>query len=237
MPSARLTLCALALLLSGCAGVQDASDPTTTTVIPDRPVIQPGQPGEANATHTGPIVVPVEQDNEADARFMAEMIVHHAQALEMVERSREGLGDAQVTALAQRIESAQGPEVQAMAAWLVAHDRPVPKEAVAAGVDVEAMGGEVARAVEAGGHGHGHAGMPGMATPAELEQLSAARGQEADLLFLELMTRHHEGALEMAAAHGAEGSDVQALEMSTEMHVEQTVEIERMADLRERVGR
>ena len=95
----------------------------------------------------------------------------------------------------------------------------------------------VARAVEAGGHGHGHAGMPGMATPAELEQLSAARGQEADLLFLELMTRHHEGALEMAAAHGAEGSDVQALEMSTEMHVEQTVEIERMADLRERVGR
>lgn len=217
--------------------------PTTATVTPDRPVIQPGRPGEANTTHTGPVAVPAPQDNDADARFMAEMIIHHTQALEMVERSREGLADEEVRALAERIEAAQAPELAAMAAWLVEHDRPVPQAAVDAGVDVAGMGGQVARGVEAasasGGHaGHGgeHADMPGMASPAELDALAAARGREADLLFLELMTRHHEGALEMAGVHGAEGIDERAIEMSTGMHSEQAVEIDRMEQLRERLA-
>src|SRR5690606_2397865 len=145
---------------------------------------------------------------------------------------------------AARIEAAQGPELQAMATWLVQHDRPVPQAAVDAGVDVARMGGQVARAVDGGagtagsghaGHGSDHADLPGSASPAELEDLAAARGREADLLFLDLMTRHHEGALEMAETHGAEGIDIRAVEMSTDVHVEQGVEIDRMAQIRERL--
>ena len=78
--------------------------------------------------------------------------------------------------------------------------------------------------------------MPGMASRAELDSLAAAQGQEADVLFLELMTRHHEGALEMAGVHGAEGIDERAIEMSTSVHTEQAVEIDRMARLLERLG-
>ncbi len=40
--------------------------------------------------------------------------------------------------------------------------------------------------------------MPGMASDDELERLKAATGEEADLLFLQLMRVHHEGGLHMA---------------------------------------
>ncbi|WP_307188336.1 DUF305 domain-containing protein [Nocardia alba] len=42
--------------------------------------------------------------------------------------------------------------------------------------------------------------MPGMATQQELDILSAARGQDADLVFLGLMQRHHFGGIQMARA-------------------------------------
>ncbi|GAA5159645.1 DUF305 domain-containing protein [Ornithinimicrobium tianjinense] len=229
-PPASASLVSLVLgaaLLAGCSASQT---PTAVTVTPDRPVIQPGGPGEANATLTGPIAIPVEEPNEADVRFAQAMIIHHAQALEMVEIARDGLEDQAVRGLAERIAAAQGPEVGALVGWLVRHDEPVPQEAVEAGVDVKGLGGRV------GARSRGHAGhdaeeMAGMATADQLEALGTASGRAADVLFLELMTAHHEGALVMTTEHGTQGIDAQAREMSDEMHVEQTAEIDRMAEL------
>ncbi len=42
--------------------------------------------------------------------------------------------------------------------------------------------------------------MPGMATSAELDALGVARGEEAAILFLQLMQRHHVAGVEMAQA-------------------------------------
>lgn len=42
--------------------------------------------------------------------------------------------------------------------------------------------------------------MPGMATLAELDALSAAHGRDAEILFLGLMTRHHDGGVAVARA-------------------------------------
>jgi uncharacterized protein (DUF305 family) len=78
--------------------------------------------------------------------------------------------------------------------------------------------------------------MAGMASPEQLQALGQARGREADVMFLELMTAHHEGALTMVEEHAGEGIDVRAMEMGAEMHVEQTSEINRMAELLERLG-
>ena len=39
--------------------------------------------------------------------------------------------------------------------------------------------------------------MPGMLTAAELEKLDASRGKDFERLFLQLMIRHHEGAIMM----------------------------------------
>jgi uncharacterized protein (DUF305 family) len=55
-------------------------------------------------------------------------------------------------------------------------------------------------------HGHSDAtmdsydDMPGMASDAELQDLRDASGVEAEIRFLELMTEHHKGGVEMAEA-------------------------------------
>jgi uncharacterized protein (DUF305 family) len=40
--------------------------------------------------------------------------------------------------------------------------------------------------------------MPGMATNAELDQLRTADGKQAEILYLQLMTDHHMGGVDMA---------------------------------------
>ena len=45
-----------------------------------------------------------------------------------------------------------------------------------------------------GSHGD-HSTMPGMATQDQLNALGAARGKDFDRMFLDLMIKHHEGAL------------------------------------------
>jgi uncharacterized protein (DUF305 family) len=242
MPARRTTtllaIVVATVLAPGLTACSTEEQPTAATVTPDRPVLQPGAPGEANTTHTGPVSLPVEEPNGADVLFVKSMIVHHAQALEMVDLAEDGLEDRQVSALAQRIRAAQGPELGALVAWLAEQDELVPPEAADAGVDVEGLGAELGARSRGGGHAHGSGGedaMAGMASPEQLRELGEARGRQADLLFLDLMTAHHEGALDMITTHGSDGIDVRAREMSDEMFVEQTAEIGRMSELRERL--
>ena len=56
--------------------------------------------------------------------------------------------------------------------------------------------------------------MPGMATDAELDELGAASGAEADDLFVELMVRHHEGGIDMAEYAAANASDAEVRAMA-----------------------
>jgi uncharacterized protein (DUF305 family) len=59
----------------------------------------------------------------------------------------------------------------------------------------------------------GSAQMPGMATSAEMSALRQARGEAADVMFLQLMLRHHQGGLQMMeyAAQNAEVPAVRTL--------------------------
>jgi uncharacterized protein (DUF305 family) len=52
--------------------------------------------------------------------------------------------------------------------------------------------------------------MPGLATAEELDELRAAEGNDFDVLFLQLMIRHHQGGTGMAE-YAAEHADVYAL--------------------------
>ena len=194
--------------------------------------------------------MPTPTASAADTTFMQEMIHHHAQALEMVDLVEGDLEDAEVQAIAARIRDAQGPEIEIMATWLVANDQPVPGVAGGAGVDLEGLGAVLLEEHadpgdgHGGGHGDGHGviqdggaahDMPGMASPEQLQELGAATGRQADLLFLELMTAHHAGALVMLDEHGLGGSDLRAMEIGDEMSAEQRAEIGRMEDIRARL--
>jgi uncharacterized protein (DUF305 family) len=200
--------------LSGCgAGGQEAAPPPATvqfTAAPDVPVVVPGSPGDPTRTiepgETG------EMPNaglwaQADVDFLQAMVPHHAQALEMAQLAPDRASDERVLLLAERIAAAQGPEIEAMQAWLRANDLP-----------------------EADTEDHSHAQMRGMATTEEMLALDAARGDEFDRFFLELMTKHHEGALEMATDAG-DARNVLVVEMVQDTAVKQGVEIGRMQEL------
>jgi uncharacterized protein (DUF305 family) len=75
-----------------------------------------------------------------------------------------------------------------------------------------------------------------MATDAELSALADASGQEADCLFLELMIRHHEGAVPMAAAVIELGSEPRVLAVAESIRAGQTAEIAAMQAMQQRIG-
>ena len=73
--------------------------------------------------------------------------------------------------------------------------------------------------------------MPGMATAEEMNQLAEARGPAFDRLFLELMIRHHEGALvivkELFATRGA-AQEPETFAFASDVVADQRSEIQRM---------
>ena len=64
----------------------------------------------------------------------------------------------------------------------------------------------------------------------------AATGQEADCLFLELMIRHHEGAIPMADAVLELGTEPRVLEVAGSIKEGQTAEIDAMKSMQARLG-
>ena len=210
----------LALALAGCTGGEQPL-PAVTAGSPSVPVLQPGRPGEPNATLSGSAAAPVTTPSAApaDARFYQEMIVHHAQALLMVRAVLPDLTDPQVAAIASRIGDEQEPEIRAMAAWLEGRGQSVPPEATNPQLTE-----------------HGSHSMPGMATDAELARLAAATGPEADRLFLTLMVRHHQGAIAMVDEHVREAVDERVAETADDISVTQTKQIGQMREMLARLG-
>jgi uncharacterized protein (DUF305 family) len=184
--------------------------------------MQPGRPGQPNTSLSGSAALPAATGSpqRADVRFMQDMVVHHAQAIVMVSLVRKHLTDSRVRALAERIADEQRPEIDAMAKWLRAKGESVPPQATK---------------TDFGSATHHHTGMPGMATQGQLQELAAARGADADRLWLKLMTAHHEGALAMVVQQHRDGSDDVVTQLGDEIHVTQSVQIGYMREMLDRL--
>ncbi|WP_410874569.1 DUF305 domain-containing protein [Nocardia sp. A7] len=133
--------------------------------------------------------------------FAQDMTTHHQQVLFMVQRL-DGSADALVTRLARQIEGSQRIEIGTMLGWLnlagalAANPHPMswlPSDS--SGHHHQRPASEATTAVAS-------TVMPGMATQAELDRLATARGNDADVLFLQLMLRHHQGGIAMARLAG-----------------------------------
>lgn len=70
--------------------------------------------------------------------------------------------------------------------------------------------------------------MPGMASPAQLAALQQATGKSFDTMFLNLMIKHHEGAVTMSGKELENGADDRITELAQEVAVTQTKEIATM---------
>jgi uncharacterized protein (DUF305 family) len=151
---------------------------------------------------------------------MQGMIGHHAQALEMAALLPSRTTRDDMRLLAKRIEVSQADEIRMMETWLKDRGLEVP-----------------------GPHAHHMPGaplMPGMLTPEEMARLTAARGAEFDRLFLELMVKHHEGALVMVKqlfdSAGA-GQESAIFAFASDVEADQAIEIRRMAGMLAAMGR
>ena len=173
-------------------------------------VVQPGAPGQASRTLPAGSTAG-SRHTEADVRFMQGMIGHHAQALEMTALLRTRTASDQMKLLAQRIDVSQTDEIRMMERWLEDRGLEVP--------DAHAH------------HAPGATRMPGMLTADDMQRLAAASGVDFDRLFLELMIRHHEGALVMVqqllASPGA-GQDADIFAFASDVEADQQMEINRM---------
>ena len=70
-----------------------------------------------------------------------------------------------------------------------------------------------------------------MATPEEIRQLEAARGTEADRLFLTLMIRHHQGGVAMAEAALERAHNPLILDFAQKVVTAQTAEVKALTAL------
>lgn len=162
------------------------------------------------------------EHNDADVTFASEMMQHHAQALAMVDLTQGRDLDPAVQAVVDGIRAAQAPEIETMAGWLGDWNEPIP----ATVRDHANAGHGMAGMDEAG-----MADMPGMMSAAEMTDLANADDASFPGLWLEMMIRHHEGAVEMAAAETADGQFQPAVDLAGSITSSQTDEIATMQAL------
>ena len=186
------------------------------------PIFNPGAPGEASRVISASEAVALSRTGhvEADVRFMQHMLVHHAQAVEMVELLKARGASETVRRLGERIAQSQAAEMAQMEEWLAGRGLPV-----------------TAADAHAGHHPAADRNtplMPGMLSPAQMTALAAASGPAFDRLFLEGMIQHHQGALDMVEAllndqDGAE--DPMLSDFATSITADQSAEILRMQSI------
>ncbi|MFI2370345.1 DUF305 domain-containing protein [Streptomyces sp. NPDC018833] len=151
------------------------------------------------------------EHNAADVSFAKGMIPHHRQAVEMAGLAETRAASAEVKKLAEEIKKAQDPEIKTLSGWLTSWGEEVPGE-------------------EEGGEHAGHS-MSGMMTPEEMDRLEKSSGKAFDTAFLEMMVKHHEGAVEMARTEQSEGAYRPAKDMAGTIITSQSAEITRMNGL------
>jgi uncharacterized protein (DUF305 family) len=119
-----------------------------------------------------------------EAGFARDMIVHHAQAVQMAEIVRDKTESDDIRLLAADIALTQQAQIGQMQGWLQVWGlSPTGSEPAMSWM------GEPTDGL-----------MPGMAAPEDIQQLRDAPPEEADVLFLQLMIPHHQAALQMTEA-------------------------------------
>lgn len=156
------------------------------------------------------------EHNEVDTGFLQDMRTHHEQAVLMGFIFR-GLPDTRpgLRTIAAGIVRGQSMEVGRMVQLLRDYG--------------ETESNESDTSMTWMGMSAGFDQMPGMATEEELEQLGRLSGDDADRLFVALMTEHHIGGIEMAEFAAENAATGEVRDMARSMADGQRGEIVEMA--------
>ena len=187
-------------LLAGCGG-SDQERPQTTTA--------------ANG----------DKINQADVEFASDMVVHHAQALQLVTLLREHSDSADLTRIGEDLQTRLSPQNETLVGWLGDWGEEIP---------------ETPLDHVHGGHGDGDGDglelsgdeMPGLLSTEQVEELEGLEGAAFDELWVELMTEHQQGAVTMAADLAEQGVFAPVRELAQTIaaeHRETVAELEKVS--------
>ena len=227
--SPRMRVCGLALSSLFAFGAPVPQPVPQRDTLPPPQIVQPGAPGQpGKILSPADARIPLRPPTRADIEFMQAMIVHHAQAVEMVDLLlRRGSSKALQT-FGKRISISQADEIESMKQWLRDHNEPIAAAGNAhmhhhtPGMDMSKMAsGDVPV-------------MPGMLSPNQMKVLAKSTGKRFDHLFLTGMIHHHTGALDMVddllAAGGAEQDNL-LFDFVTDIDNTQSAEIKIMQNM------
>ena len=160
------------------------------------------------------------EHNDVDTGFLQDMRVHHEQAVLMGIIYRN-LPDTEpgLRSVARSIVTGQSLEVGRMIQLLRSFGETEVNE-----TDTAMVWMGMASGIES---------MPGMATDDELDELGRLEGRAADELFVQLMTEHHLGGVEMAEFAVANAANDEVILMAGSMASAQRGEIFEMTELLE----
>lgn len=139
-----------------------------------------------------------------DVGFSQDMAVHHDQAV-LMSNLADTRANPAVKALADSILIGQSQELGVLRGWLLLWGKPAASSSPMSWMsgDTRPMHGVMDG--KTGMTSPPESSMPGMASPEELNELWTKAGKDFDILFLQLMIRHHQGGVMMAryaAIHG-----------------------------------
>ncbi|MEU0880436.1 DUF305 domain-containing protein [Lentzea sp. NPDC005914] len=151
-------------------------------------------------------------NNADDIAFAQGMVPHHQQAIDMAKLVPTRSQNPKVLDLAKKVEAAQDPEITKMNEWLKAWGAPASTSMP--GMDHGSM-----------------PGMSGMMTAEDMKMLDQAKGAAFDKMWLEMMIKHHEGAVEMAKTELSKGGSADAKKLAQDIIDAQQKEITEMQGL------
>ena len=168
--------------LSAAAALAQQSKPATDPV----PIVQPGAPGKPSKNLPPSAVNTTRIAAAPDVEFMQGMILHHSQAVDMVDILLKNGKDPALRAFGIKISLSQTDEIKFMKQWLTDRGKATTMDHATMmsmpGMKMDANGGML---------------MSGMLTKVQMDALAKAKGAECDRLFLTGMIQHHGGALTM----------------------------------------
>lgn len=178
--------------------------------------------GDGSAdSETATMTVPA--DDSPEAGFSRDMRTHHTQAVAMAEAIRQRTDDPALAQLATDIVLTQQSQIGRFGGWLDQWGLPATSSSppMSWAPEMEGMDGHDMTAMT----------MPGMADPADVAALATLPIDEAEVSFLELMTAHHLGGVEMAEQYLEVGQRPEVMRMAESIVRSQTAEITAMAEM------
>jgi len=198
----RISVMAAAITLAATLAACGTNTEDVDRAGPSRPT--------ATATEKSDRTVPVsEAHNDADTNFAQKMISYNKGAIEMADLASQQATTEEVRDLTDQVSAVQSSQIEKLTTWLFAWDEDFTlSDNEERGILIEGLNLQEA-----------------------IDDLKPRSGVDFDKRFLELMTAHHEGVIQLAKDERVQGQNLDALNFAQQIIEDQEIEIERMAQL------